>query len=258
MKAQQQPEHGEIVIYQDRDGKTSLEVQLEEETVWLTQSQMTIFFDRDKRTISEHIRKVYKTNYYNLDVIISVGYRVKSKRDTQFRIWATNIRKEHLSKGYSLNSKRLAEKGLAEMEQAVALLSRTLQRNELVTDEGKAVLDVVDRYAKSWSLLLQYDEDRLELPPKRHLSRHPLDYERIRKSIRTLKNDLLQRGEASELLGQERGQHLQGILGNLDQTFDGHDLYARCGGKSGPPSLLCHQGSSLQRREQANRLISFF
>jgi len=242
-------EQGEIIIYQTEDGQSLLEVHLGKETVWLTQAQMTALFDRDKRTISEHIRnvfkeaelvehtvvrksrttasdgKAYETNYYNLDVIISVGYRVKSQRGTQFRIWATSILKDHLLKGYSLNQKRLAEKGFADMEQAVALLSRTLQRNELVTDEGKAVLEVVNRYARSWSLLLHYDEDRLELPKNRHPPKQSLDYSRTGKSIKALKGDLLARGEASGLFGQEREHHLQGILGNLDQTFDGRELY---------------------------------
>ncbi|MDP3694619.1 MAG: virulence protein RhuM/Fic/DOC family protein [Desulfocapsaceae bacterium] len=163
--------------------------------------------------------------FYNLDVIISVGYRVKSQRGTQFRIWATSVLKDHLLKGYSFNSKRLAEKGLADMEQAVALLTRTLQRNELVTDEGKAVLEVVGRYARSWSLLLRYDEDRLELPKNRHPPKQSLDYGRTGKSIKALKDDLLARGEASGLFGQEREHHLQGILGNLDQTFGGQELY---------------------------------
>lgn len=242
-------EHGEIVIYQTKDGQSLLEVHLGKETVWLTQAQMTALFERDKKTISEHIRnvfkegelvekavvrksrttagdgKAYETNYYNLDVIISIGYRVKSQRGTQFRIWASSVLKDHLLKGYSLNQKRLAEKGFADMEQAVALLTRTLQRNELVTDEGKAVLEVVGRYARSWSLLLRYDEDRLELPKNRHPPRQSFDYGRTGKSIKALKDELLARGEASGLFGQEREQHLQGILGNLDQTFGGRELY---------------------------------
>jgi prophage maintenance system killer protein len=239
-------EHGEIVIYQTEGGQSLLEVHLGKETVWLSQAQMVELFQRDQSVISRHLRNVFKEGeldeesnmqkmhiansdkpaaFYNLDVIISVGYRVKSQRGTQFRIWASSVLKDHLLKGYSLNHKRLAEKGLADMEQAVALLTRTLQRNELVTDEGKAVLEVVGRYARSWSLLLRYDEDRLELPKNRHPSRQSLDYGRTGKSIKALKEDLLARGEASGLFGQEREHHLQGILGNLDQTFGGRELY---------------------------------
>jgi prophage maintenance system killer protein len=163
--------------------------------------------------------------FYNLDVIISVGYRVKSPRGTQFRLWATNVLKQHLIQGYTVNQRRLAEKGLDEMEQAIALLSRTLQRHELVTDEGKAVLEVVSRYAKSWSLLLQYDEDRLGLPKDRHGARKPLDYHQAQAAITALKSDLSDRGEATDLFGREREHALQSILGNLDQTFGGQDLY---------------------------------
>jgi prophage maintenance system killer protein len=245
-------EQGEIIIYQTEGGQSLLEVHFGKETVWLTLNQMADLFERDKSVISRHLQTIYSTGeldkdatvaknatvqdeggrkvsrnieWYNLDAIISVGYRVNSKRGTQFRIWATSVLKEHLLKGYSFNTKRLAEKGLADMEQAVALLTRTLQRNELVTDEGKAVLEVVGRYARSWSLLLRYDEDRLELPKNRHPSRQSLDYGRTGKSIKALKDDLLARGEASGLFGQEREHHLQGILGNLDQTFGGQELY---------------------------------
>jgi hypothetical protein len=270
-------EHGEIIIYQTEDGQSLLEVQLGKETVWLTQAQMVGLFQRDQSVISRHLRNVFKEGeleeesnmqkmhiansdkpaaFYNLDVIISVGYRVKSQRGTQFRIWATSVLKEHLLKGYSLNQNRLAEKGLADLEQAVALLTRTLQRNELVTDEGKAVLDVVGRYARSWSLLLRYDEDRLEMPKNRHPAKQSLDYGRTGKAIKALKDDLLARGEASGLFGLEREHLLQGILGNLDQTFGGQNLYAGVEEKAAPPPLLHHQGSPLQRWQQTDRRFS--
>jgi hypothetical protein len=166
-------EHGEIIIYQAEDGKSLLEVHLQEETVWLTQKQISSLLETERSVITKHINnifrteeldrnavcakfahtasdgKTYQTNYYNLDVIISIGYRVNSKRGTQFRIWATSVLRDHLIKGYTVNERRLAEEGFAELEQTVALLSRTLQRNQLVTDEGKAVLEVVGRYAKS-------------------------------------------------------------------------------------------------------------
>ncbi|MBA3002375.1 MAG: hypothetical protein FP813_00725 [Desulfurivibrio sp.] len=186
-------EHGEIIIYESDD--SSVEVRLDRETVWLTQRQMSELFATSTDNISLHIKNIYgdgeldtesttedfsavqkegnrhirrTLKHYNLDAVISVGYRINSKRGVRFRQWATTLLKQHLIQGYTVNQRRLAEKGLSEMEQAMALLSRTLQRNELVTDEGKAVLEVVSRYAKSWSLLLQYDEDRLELPGDRH------------------------------------------------------------------------------------------
>ena len=239
-----EPGLGQVIIYQGRDGLASFDVHLAEETVWLSQAQMAELFDRNKRTISEHLRNDFKegeleenvvvrksrtttrhgamvgktqakeVQYYNLDVIISVGYRVKSQRGTQFRIWATNVLKQHLIKGYTTNERRLAEKGLAEMEQTIALLTTTLQRHEQLSDEGRAVLEVVSRYARSWSLLLQYDEDRLELPKDRHTPGKSLDYQQLKNGITALKSDLA-----------ERSHSLEGILGNLDQTFGGKDLY---------------------------------
>ena len=249
MKEQNQPEHGEIVLYQAENGKSSLEVHLQDETVWLTQKQISALFETERSVITKHLNnvfrteelerdsvcanfahtaadgKTYQTNYYNLDAIIAVGYRVNAKRGTQFRIWATNVLKQHLIQGYTVNQRRLAEKGLSEMEQAVALLSRTLQRHELVTDEGKAILEVVSRYAKSWSLLLQYDEDRLALPKDRHTAGKSLDYHQAQAAITTLRSDLAERGEATGLFGREREHALQSILGNLDQTFGGQSLY---------------------------------
>ena len=240
---------GDIILYQAEDGTTSLEVHLKDDTVWLSQAQMMELFGKTKQNISLHIRNIfkegelveesvvkdslttaadgkkYKVTYYNLDVIISVGYRIKSLRGTQFRIWATTVLRDHLIKGYTFYERRLAEKGLVEMEQAVALLSRTLQNHELVTDEGKAILDVVTRYAKSWTLLLQYDEDQLERPKESNPAKQALDYQKTKGVIATLKIELIKRGEASDLFGQERETHLQGILGSINQTFDGVDLY---------------------------------
>lgn len=151
--------------------ENSFEVRLYEESVWLSLNQMVELFERDKSVISRHLNnifksgelkrdevvakntttaadgKTYQVDYYNLDAIISVGYRVNSVRGTQFRIWATSVINDHLIKGYTVNERRLAEKGLLAMEQTVTLLARTLQSHELVTDQGKAVLEVITRYA---------------------------------------------------------------------------------------------------------------
>lgn len=239
----------EIVLYQADDGTTTLEVQLTEDTVWLSQAQMVELFGTTKQSISLHINNIfregelvkdsvvkdslttasdgkkYKVNYYNLDVIISVGYRIKSIRGTQFRIWATSVLRDHLIKGYTVNKHRLAEKGLLEMEQAISLLSQTLQSPELVTDQGKAVLSVITQYAKSWMILLHYDEDRLALPKTKTPVKQVLSYMQAQKAISALKSELVRREEASDLFGQERAEQLQGILGSIDQTFDGEDLY---------------------------------
>jgi prophage maintenance system killer protein len=240
---------GEIILYQSEDGRSVMDVHLKDETVWLTQTQMVELFQRDKRTISEHIRnvfkegelvetavvrdfrttasdgKTYRTNFYNLDVVISVGYRVKSQRGTQFRIWATSVLKEHLVRGYTLNQRRLAEKGMAELKQTMSLLATTLESYELVSDEGRAVLEVINRYARAWRLLLEYDEERLPVPAARHEPGAWLRLDEVRRAIGALKNELAARGEATDLFGQERGHGLAGILGAVHQSFGGQDLY---------------------------------
>lgn len=177
-----------IEIFRSNDGSIELNVQLDQEAVWLTQKQISELFDKNIRTINEHILNVYKegeleqeptirkfqivqkegarevareTNTYNLDVIISVGYRVKSKRGTQFRQWATKTLKEHLVKGYTLNQKRL-EKNFDEFEHAVGLIKQTLHTKALGGDESKGLLEVITGYAKTWLLLQRYDEDALD------------------------------------------------------------------------------------------------
>jgi prophage maintenance system killer protein len=239
----------QIVIYQSPDGTTGIEVHLEAETVWLTQKQMAELFDKDVRTVNEHIRnifkegelakssvirkfritasdgKTYETAHYNLDVIISVGYRVKSHRGTQFRQWATRVLRDHLVKGFTVNQARLAERGLSEMQQAVELLARTLDHQALITDIGKDVLSVIVGYAKTWRLLLQYDENALALPAGCQPSRGVLDYGFAIQAINELKHELMQKGEASGLFGAGQDNALASILGNIEQTMFGEPLY---------------------------------
>ncbi|HDR47209.1 MAG TPA: Fic/DOC family protein, partial [Geoalkalibacter subterraneus] len=242
-------ERGEIILYQSEDGQATLNVQLKDETVWLSLNQMAELLGRDNSVISRHLRsifhsgelvraavvaknattaadgKTYQVEYFNLDAIISVGYRVNSRRGTQFRIWATSVLRDHLIQGYSLNQQRLAEKGTSELRQAIALLANTLESHNLVSDEGLAVLEIVNRYAGTWRLLLQYDENRLPLPEARHNPRATLNIDETRRAITALKKDLLARGEATDLFGQERGHGLAGIIGAVHQSFGGQDLY---------------------------------
>jgi prophage maintenance system killer protein len=167
-----------------------------------------------------------EVDHYNLDVIISVGYHVKSLRGTQFRLWATRTLREHLLRGYTLNQRRLAERGLGEVEQAVGLLARTLTAHALVTDEGQAVLQVVQQYTRAWRLLLEYDEKRLAERPRQPVSPGaPLTFDEARVAVAALHDDLRARGEAGALFGQERGDALAGILGAVEQTFGGTPLY---------------------------------
>jgi len=241
---------GEVVLYEAPDGEIRLDVRLEQDTVWLTQAQMAELFGRERSVITKHVGsvfrereleaksvsanfahtaedgKTYQVDHYNLDVVISVGYRVKSKRGTQFRIWATRTLKDHLLRGYTLNEKRLREKGLGEIEQAVGLLARTLTQHALVTDEGRAVLEVVQQYTRAWRLLLEYDEGRLPEKPTHPLKpTSDLSLETARGAIARLRDSLASRGEATALFGQERSDQLHGILGAVEQTFGGEPLY---------------------------------
>lgn len=180
---------GEVVVYEAPDGEVSLSVRLKEETVWLTLRQMVTLFKRDFAVVSGHIRNAYREGepereatfakfatvrreggrsvqrqigHFNLDGIISVGYRVKSLRGTQFRQWAARTLREHLVRGYTLNERRLAECGLREARETLDLLSRTLRSQSLVSGAGEAVLELVTSYADTWRRRLGYDEDRLE------------------------------------------------------------------------------------------------
>lgn len=239
----------DIVIYKAKDGRVELTVNLSEETIWLNQKQLAELFDKNVRTISEHINNIFKeeelnehsvirkfritasdgksydTNHYNLDVIISVGYRVHSKRGTEFRQWATQTLKEHLIHGYTLNEKRLAESGLKELQQSMALLQKTLVNNELVNDLGVETIQLIMSYTKTWHLLLAYDEDQLTMPSRGKPSVGPLNYEAALKAIHTLKADLAARDESTALFGNERDQSFEGILGNIEQTFGREALY---------------------------------
>ncbi len=240
-------EKGELILYQSDDGQAAVDVRLKHETVWLTQAQMVKLFQRNQSVISRHVNNVFKEGelprksnmqkmhiaisdkpvaYYNLDVIISVGYRVKSRRGTQFRIWATSVLKDHLIKGYTLNQKRLAEKGTGEARQMLALLSNTLINHELVNDEGQAVLHIVQKYADTWRLLWQYDEDSLALPVKMRKGGLPIQIDAARQAIANLRQNLMAKGEATDIFGNERLDSLAGIIGAMQQTFDGQDLYS--------------------------------
>lgn len=239
----------EVIIYKAKNGHIELIVNLSEETVWLTQKQLSDLFDKNVRTISEHINNIFKegelhensvirnfritaadgksydTKHYNLDVIISVGYRVHSKRGTEFRQWATAVLKEHLIKGYTLNKKRLAERGVKELQQSIELLQKTLTRNDSISDIGIETIQLIMSYTKTWHLLLAYDEGALTIPSQGKPSVSALDYGTALNVIETLRSDLATRNQATTLFGNERDQGLQSILGNIEQTFDGEPLY---------------------------------
>lgn len=237
----------ELVIFEDN--RHPVEVRLEGETVWLSLQQLADMFERDKSVISRHLRnifasnellreavvaknattasdgKTYQVDFYNLDAIISVGYRVNSSRATRFRQWATRVLREQLTQGYSLNAHRLAQQGMAELEQAMGLLSRTLERQELVTDIGREAVAIIMGYARTWRLLLDYDEGHLPAPAGQRDPREGLSVMEARGALDALADELKSRGEASELFARDRGDNLAAILGNIEQTMFGEPLY---------------------------------
>ncbi|WKD29146.1 virulence protein RhuM/Fic/DOC family protein [Halomonas sp. KG2] len=237
----------QIQIFTSEDGQSHLEVTLEQETVWLSQAQMCELFGRERSVITKHIRNVFKegelernsvcakfahtaedgksyqVDHFNLDVIISVGYRVKSPRGVQFRKWATDVLKRYLIQGYTLNQRRLTERGI-EFEQAVSLLSRTLTNQGLVSTEGEAVARVISDYARSWSLLQGYDEQQLAEVGIKQPGMQPLGLEEALQAIGELKQTLIGKGEATELFGQLRGDGLTSALATIEQGF-GDELF---------------------------------
>jgi len=237
----------QIQIFTSEDGQAHLEVTLEQETVWLSQAQMAELFNTKRPAITKHLSNIYKsgelnegstcsilehmaehgqryrTKHYNLDAIISVGYRVSSKRATHFRKWATQVLKDHLVQGYTLNQRRLTERGI-EFEQTVNLLSRTLTNQGLVSTEGEAVARVISDYARSWSLLQGYDEQQLTELNIKQPGMHSLELEEALKAIGELKQTLIAKGEATELFGQVRGDGLTSALATIEQGF-GDELF---------------------------------
>ena len=242
--------NSQIQIYQSEDGQVSLQVSLENETVWLNQPQMAMLFDTSTDNISLHLKNIYAEGeldenlttedfsvvrqegkrqvkrtlkHYNLDAIISVGYRISSKRATQFRQWATNVLKQFLVKGYVLNQRRLQEKGI-EFNQALSLLTQTLANQSLVSQEGKAVLAVVQDYAKTWSLLQAYDEQSLAEIGLKQPNMQPLIFDDVLNAIAQLKQELMEKGEATALFGQLRSDGLVSAIATIEQGF-GDELF---------------------------------
>ena len=242
--------NNQIQLYTSADGKISLRVSLDNETVWLTQAQMASLFGVKVQNITMHLKNVYaeqeldenstckdflqvqtegertvsrKRKHYNLDAIISVGYRISSKRATQFRQWATQTLKQFLVQGYAINQKRLQEKGV-EFSQAVALLSQTLTNQALISDEGKAVIGVVQDYARTWSLLQAYDEQNLAAISVQQPEMKPLVFEDVLAAISQLKKELITKGEATELFGQLRSDGLASAIATIEQGF-GDELF---------------------------------
>ena len=239
----------EIIIYTTEDGKETFEVNLKEETVWLSQRQMAELFEKDIRTINEHIGNIYKEkelvksstirkfrivqkegnrlvererHCYNLDVIISVGYRVNSKRGTQFRIWATNVLKNHLIQGYSINQKRLQENQakIKELQKTARMIERLLLQKNLESPEATGLLQVILDYQKALHLLDEYDHQELQIKETTTQEKFKLTYKKVRQELQRLKEHY-----TTGLFGLEKDQSFSGSIGAIYQSFDGKEVY---------------------------------
>lgn len=239
------PTKGEIVLYQSQDGKAALDVRLDRETVWLTQDQMADLFGRERSVITKHLRnvfkegeleeasvcakfahtaadgKTYQVQSYNLDVIISVGYRVKSKRGTQFRIWATNVLRDHLVRGFTLNEKRLLEQEqkLADLRSTVGLLEQTLAHQAIGLDEAKGLLKVLTDYAYALTTLDRFDHGTLAIEEVTRPAPYIMTYESAMEIINAMQPGF------GGLFGLEKDQGFKSALGAVYQTFGGEELY---------------------------------
>lgn len=232
-----------IVIYQTPDGNTRIDVRLENETVWLTQKQMEFLFQKDQSVIARHINNVFRegeleeksnmqilhntfskykpTKVYSLDVIISVGYRVKSQRGTQFRIWANRVLKDYLVKGYAVNEK-IHKEQIGELRQLVGMLGRTIQNQPLLSnDETNALFNVVTDYSYALDTLDNYDYQRLAIDKTTKEEPFHATYENAMQAILSLK----ERFGESALFGNEKDDSFKSSIGQIYQTFDGVDLY---------------------------------
>ncbi|CAD7782805.1 MAG: Virulence protein RhuM family protein [Candidatus Methanoperedenaceae archaeon GB37] len=239
---------GEIVIYKSPQGP-EIRVRLEKETVWLDAHLIAKLFGVNRPAVVKHISNIYKNgelekkstcsileqvaadgkirkmNFYNLDMIISVGYRVNSKQATHFRIWATKVLKQHLIKGYTINEKRLlqTQNRLKELQGAIDFLQKK-SKYQLLTGQEKEILDLLANYSKTLSLLEQYDKGRIKLV-KKSKAEFVLEYEEAKRIIKEIKKDLISKKEASDLFGQDNEGRLAGIIKNIYQTFKGKELY---------------------------------
>lgn len=242
--------NSEIQIFTSKDGKTEIQVTLENETVWLNQYQLESLFQTNRTSINRHISNIYKTEeldkestcakfaqvqkegnreikrqiqYYNLDVIISVGYRVNSKRGTEFRIWANKILKEYLIRGFSINELRLKKQNeqLKELQKSVKLIGEAINQKVLSTDESIGLLAIISDYAYALDILDQYDYNTLKITETTEQKSVQVTYEEAIGQIEFVKRKY----GNSDLFGKEKDKSFRSSVSTIYQTFDGKDLY---------------------------------
>jgi len=236
----------DIVLYTTEDGKTAVDVVLDNDTVWLTQKQMSELFDKNRKTITEHINNIFKegeleknsvcrkfqhtaednkkysTQFYNLDVIISVGYRVRSKRGTQFRIWAGSVLRDYLVKGYAVNRKKLEieiEKRI-ELQKTIALLENTVSHQQVQLDQARELIALVSDFSYGLSVIDDYDHQSVNITDVTEGGCYLLKYDEAKLIV-----DEMTKKFNTTLFGHEKDGGFKGALGNIYQTFDGKELY---------------------------------
>lgn len=237
---------GEIIIYKSKSGSIRLDVRLEDETVWLTQKQLSELFSTERSVITKHIKNIFESGEliekrnvqkmhipfsdkpvktYSLDAVISVGYRVNSKQATQFRIWATNVLKSYLVKGYVLSQKRLIEQesNLRDLKEAISFISSKTAHPQL-TGKTDDLLKLLNEYSNALTILHEYDEKSLAVAKKKTPT-FILTFEHAQEIVNEVRARLIEKGEAKDLFGSEYGHKLKGIMGALYQTFDKKELY---------------------------------
>ncbi len=238
--------NNQIVIYQTEDGQTQVDVRLENETVWLTQKQIAELFGTKRPAITKHLKNIYtseeldenntcsilehmgndgkqtySTKYYNLDVILSVGYRVNSKNATRFRQWANKVLKQYLIKGYAVNE-RMRKEQIGELRQLVGMLGRTIQNQPLLSnDETNALFEVVTDYTYALDTLDNYDYERLTINKTTKEEPFHATYENAIEAI----NGLREKFGGSVLFGNEKDDSFKSSIGQIYQTFGGEELY---------------------------------
>ena len=237
----------QIAIFQTEEGRSQVEVNVIDETVWLSQAQMCVLFDKNKRTVSEHIRNIFKEGelqeqavvrnfrttaadgksytvyHYNLDVIISVGYRVKSLSGTQFRIWANNILKQYLIQGYALNEEKLKveQEKLNDLKRTIALSSRLFQTENLSASQSQGILAILEKYSHALTVLDDYDHQRLTIDGTQALGHPKISYEEAIGQIQLWRD----KEKLGGLFGNEKDDSFKGSLATIYQTFGGAELY---------------------------------
>jgi len=243
---------GDIVIYED--GSVVLNTTVENESIWLTQQQISELFSVKRPAITKHLSNIFKsgeldekvvcsilehttqhgaikgkkqtkkTKIYNLDAIISVGYRVNSQRATHFRIWATSVLKKYIIDGYVVNQEKLQRKKLDELNQTLQLIQQSIKNSDMDNQQAKGFVEIISNYAKSWALLQGYDEQTLQEVVAHKEQKFILDYDEAKEAIAELKRVLMDKGEATQLFGQEKAGEFKGNLLNIYQSFGGEDL----------------------------------